>query len=72
MSLSSLQSAFDGGDYLTDAFGGLPSERAFAGFIARHVIGTRKHLAFCGGCPARDDIDCADVLIYGAPLVFGR
>jgi hypothetical protein len=57
---------------LTDAFGGLPGERGFAEFIARYRVGARKHLAFRGGCPARGDIDGADVLIYGAPLVFDR
>jgi hypothetical protein len=68
MSLSSLQSAFDGGDYFVSAFG---NRAAVSGFIARYGIGTRTAcdvkaaLRFLDAVPARDDIDGADVLIYG-------
>src|ERR1700737_3592360 len=72
MSLSSLQSAFDGDDYLTDAFGGSRAGACLFGFIARCGIGTRTSCRVKASCLSRrlrpaHDIDCADVLIYGAP-----
>jgi hypothetical protein len=75
MSLSSLPSAFGGGDYLVGApaVAGRPRYR----FIARHVIGTRMSgdvkasLHFAEVHPARGDIDGAEVLIYAA-VFLGR
>src|SRR3977135_1002953 len=69
MSLFSLQSAFYGDDYLAGAVGGCRAVRGFGGLIACSGIRTRKHLCFSPRLrSARDHIDGANVLIYGAPV----
>jgi len=61
--VSSLRSAFDGGDYLAGCarfvIHSTPRDR-------NKVHGMSKHLAPRGGCPSRRDIDGADAVIYGA------
>jgi gluconolactonase len=64
MSLSSLQSALEAVIILMTRSAGRRADAYLSGFIARCRV---KASAFCAGCPARDDIDGADLLIYGDP-----
>jgi hypothetical protein len=71
MSLSSLQSAFSGGDYLVSTFGGGRGG-------AFRIHGTLRHrnknagrcqslfVSRAGLYPAQGELDAADLLIYGA------
>jgi hypothetical protein len=72
MSLSSLQSAFDGGDYLTDGFGGSRTQ-CVPCRIHSTLRDRDKNAMPCQGillgsrAQRADDIDGEDLLIYGAP-----